>query len=91
MLAIKCGFSFIVISSECDTRITLTAQAKGVWEREWKKTSCFFLYYYYHYYYYYYYYHYYYYFIFRSCAVRFAIVFSGSVSCCVGAARKVLS
>lgn len=30
MLAIKCGFSFIVISSECDTRITLTAQAKGI-------------------------------------------------------------
>ena len=32
-----CGFSFTVISSECDTRITLTAQAKGIgarWERE---------------------------------------------------------
>ena len=42
MLAIKCGFSFIVISSECDTRITLTAQAKGVWEREWKKPVVFF-------------------------------------------------
>ena len=25
-----CGFSFTVISSECDTRITLTAQAKGI-------------------------------------------------------------
>ena len=37
MLAIKYGFSFIVISSECelcDTRITLTAQAKGIWEQE---------------------------------------------------------
>ena len=42
MLAIKSGFSFIVISSECDTRITLTAQAKGVWEREWKKPVVFF-------------------------------------------------
>ena len=25
-----CGFSFTVISSQCDTRITLTAQAKGI-------------------------------------------------------------
>ena len=89
MLAIKYGFSFRVISSECDTRHNHfdSAGQRGLRTRIKIDQLFFFLYYCYYYYYYYYYY----YFIFRSCAVRFAIVFTGSVSCCVGAARKVLS
>ena len=82
MLAIKYGFSFRVISSECDTRHNHfdSAGQRGLRTRmKIDQLFCFL------------YYCYYYYFIFRSCAVRFAIVFTGSVSCCVGAARKVLS
>ena len=89
MLVIKYGFSFIVISSECNTRHNHFDSAGQRGLRTRMKIDQLFFFYYYCYYYYYYYY--YYYFIFRSCAVRFAIVFSGIVSCCVGAARKVLS
>ena len=61
-----CGFSFTVISSECDTRITLTAQAKGIGAAENENYNFYYfliinkLY-----------------FIFCSCAVRFAVVFRG--------------
>ena len=41
-----CGFSFTVISSECDSRITLTAQAKGMGALG-TRTTIFFCFYYY--------------------------------------------
>ena len=62
-----CCFSFTVISSECDTRITLTAQAKGIGAAGNESYNFFFAFFiinklc----------------FIFCSCAVRFAVVFRG--------------